>query len=477
MARDTQTAAQAANTPGGRPRILRIGVVLGGRIVEEQLIRDRRRPVTIGQSAKNTVSIPAPELPRSWTLFQEIGGRYVLNATEAMDGRVAEGTNVQTLAQLKSSGAAQKINGGWQIPLPETARGKVVLGEMTLLFQFVAAPPIRPKPQLPRSVRGRLLDRIDPWMAVILLVSFMAHTGFGLYLYYADMPAPPQPDEVPDRFAKGILERPIVLEKKKVEATSASSTVAEAPSEGIEEAPQKKEDGGGGGDRKKEPKEEPGGGGGPPDQAAVAQKVGNTALFKVLGAKTQGGSGRFVDVTGGKNTTGDLDKGLANVGRSGASLGLPGDGAGGLGGGTRGGGTGEIGTGKHVGVSGPSGAGAGAGRKIEEEIRVDVSTGRIEDIEAGGLDPNKVAATIKSRYAGGVRQCYQRALKSNPKLQGKLVVGFTVGPAGNVTKVEVRGFDAEVDDCVAQQARRWRFDKPEDGTAEFEFPFILRPGN
>src|SRR5438105_9185868 len=88
---------------GPRPKILRIGVILGGKIVEERLIRTRET-VTIGQSAKNTFAIPAPELPRSWQLFKLVGTKYVLNVNESMDGRLSDGGNVLALAQMKAGG-------------------------------------------------------------------------------------------------------------------------------------------------------------------------------------------------------------------------------------------------------------------------------------------------------------------------------------------------------------------------------------
>ena len=72
--------ATASNAHGPRPRILRIGVLLGGKIVEERLIRDRG-DVTVGQSSKNTFSVPLEGLPREWTLFKAHEGRYTLDFT------------------------------------------------------------------------------------------------------------------------------------------------------------------------------------------------------------------------------------------------------------------------------------------------------------------------------------------------------------------------------------------------------------
>src|SRR6185295_12560448 len=105
MAQRPMTPAQQPQGP--RPKILRIGVILGGKIVEERLIRNREN-VTLGQSAKNTFAIPAAELPKSWTLFQLVQNRYVLNLAEGMDGRLSDGGQVQTLGQLKQAGQARQ---------------------------------------------------------------------------------------------------------------------------------------------------------------------------------------------------------------------------------------------------------------------------------------------------------------------------------------------------------------------------------
>ena len=456
-------AAQPLQSQGPRPKILRIGVILGGKIVEERLIRNRES-VTIGQSARNTFAIPAPELPKSWTLFQLVGGRYMLNVAEGMDGRLSDGAQVLALAALKSSGQAQRVGTGWQVPLSDNARGKVVLGDLTLLFQFVMAPPLQPRPQLPHSVRGSLADRIDPYMAIVLVLSFMMHGGLGLYVYQMDVPKPPPIDEIPDRFAQGLMKPIVKPQPKKVDAQGAGDVVAKedpGPKAGDDKDKGKPKD-------KKPP--------GPPDAAAVSQQVQNSAVLKVLGAKTATGSGRFVDVTGGKDAGGSLDKGLANVGKSGTGIAVAGAGSG-IGGGTRGPATGVIGTGTYTGVSGPTGPGNVGGTHVDTGPKGNVSAGRLSDIDSGGLDPGKVAGAIKGRYLSGVKQCYERALKANPSLSGTARIGFVVGPAGTVTKVNVDFPDNEVATCIAGRARSWRFDKPEQGSAEFEVPVVLRPGN
>src|SRR5947209_430270 len=75
------------------PKILRIGIIQGARIVEERLVR-KRQDVTIGQSTKNMFVIPTEALPKSFTLFEVIGPGYALNFSDGTDGRVSLGDQV-----------------------------------------------------------------------------------------------------------------------------------------------------------------------------------------------------------------------------------------------------------------------------------------------------------------------------------------------------------------------------------------------
>src|SRR5262245_49920987 len=88
-------------------KVLRIGVIQGGKIIEERLLK-RREPVTIGQGAKNTIVIPVSNLPQSFTLFDLKGGQYSLGFSEQMDGRVSLSESAAVdFAALKSSGQAK----------------------------------------------------------------------------------------------------------------------------------------------------------------------------------------------------------------------------------------------------------------------------------------------------------------------------------------------------------------------------------
>ena len=106
----TQAAVRGASPQSGvapKIKILRIGIIQGGRIVEERLVR-KRENITIGQSAKNLFVVPSEALPRQWLLFEISGSHYVAHFSDGMDARIAVGNEIISLSQLRQTGKIQK---------------------------------------------------------------------------------------------------------------------------------------------------------------------------------------------------------------------------------------------------------------------------------------------------------------------------------------------------------------------------------
>src|SRR5450755_583657 len=135
------TAVMRAVAQQAGPKVLRIGLVQSGRVIEERIIKQRTH-VTIGQSEKAMFVVPTPNVPAQFKLFELIGNDYYLNFLDGMTGRVALQTGISDLGALR--GQARRVGPAYQVRLTEDARGKVVLGETTFLFQFVAPPPPAP---------------------------------------------------------------------------------------------------------------------------------------------------------------------------------------------------------------------------------------------------------------------------------------------------------------------------------------------
>jgi len=171
------TAVMRAMPQVTGPKVLRIGLVQGGKVIEERVIKQRSH-VTIGPSEKSMFVIPSKNLPANFRLFELVGGDYYLNFLDGMAGRVALKTGISDLQALKAQARRLPVGNAqmYQIQLSEEARGKVVVGETTFLFQFVAPPPVQPKPQLPVSVKAGLASEID-WTTTIIAAFFSSSTS------------------------------------------------------------------------------------------------------------------------------------------------------------------------------------------------------------------------------------------------------------------------------------------------------------
>lgn len=91
------------------------------------------------------------------------------------------------------------------------------------------------------------------------------------------------------------------------------------------------------------------------------------------------------------------------------------------------------------------------------------------------LSQKQLLDTIK-RNQPKVRACYERGLKSNNTLAGKLVLAWTVGADGRVRAVETISDSVrhgEVVRCIRKTVGTWVFPRAES-PSEVEYPFVLK---
>jgi TonB family protein len=457
----------AARTPqAGNPqsatakvRVLRIGIVQGGRIIEERLIRSRSN-ISIGWSSKATFAVPSEALPKQWMLFELTPKGYVARFADAMDARIAVGNEVIALAQLKQAGRIRRQGNAWLLLLDERSRGKINIGDLTILFQFVTPPPLQPRPRLPASVRGSWTTGLDWAFTLIGGASFLVHLVFVLYLRNVDWPRKPDIEEIPDRFVQMVVKakppeapKPTATEDKtedtKVEkAVASTSSAKKAPKPEISAEEKARIDA--------------------ERRARLAEQVRNTGILKLLGAKADG-SGSIADVLGKGDVDRDQEKAFQGVGgltvaTSDASL--------------RGVKSGTGGSGKVADIGSLRGAGTIAGGNTgagATEKRVSGVVKSEAPAVDGELDPALVSKEVRARI-GAVKACYERALKRNPNLSGKVKVRWTITAAGTVSGVDIADDsmgDSEVSSCIKQLVARWRFPAPSGGSVEVEFPFVF----
>jgi len=189
-------------------KILRIGIIQSGRIVEERLI-PAETSVTVGDHPKSMVVISGADLPnKKFELLAAKGSNYTLQFTDKMHGKVARKGEIHTLASLSSKGPAKKKGAWYSLPLSDDNRGKVYVGDYTVLFQFVTPPP-QPARQRRSDFRALRWEEIDWLFLAILLVSALLHTATVIWIESQPPPKKFSLDDLPDRFVKLVLDEEV----------------------------------------------------------------------------------------------------------------------------------------------------------------------------------------------------------------------------------------------------------------------------
>ena len=165
-----------------------------------------------------------------------------------------------------------------------------------------------------------------------------------------------------------------------------------------------------------------------------------------LGAKqrrrSSGSSGRSLGSLGAKRTK---RRGVGGLGVKGAA---------------RGGG-GGTGFGR---VGGVGGGGTGAER-ASKETSDSASVAPGQPTVEGALSKSVIRRVV-GQHRREIRHCYERALKRDPSLEGRVEVQFTISPSGTVVAALVQKTtldDTSTEACVNRMIRRWSFPNPKGG--------------
>jgi|GEM_PF-1506328 len=116
------------------------------------------------------------------------------------------------------------------------------------------------------------------------------------------------------------------------------------------------------------------------------------------------------------------------------------------------------------------------GSQLEEaQIRALIAA---QNDPRGHLDPEQIAPVVRAGL-DALRRCYERGLKRDPGLIGKLVLSIRVAPDGHVARAELGEgggprLPLDVEGCLQGEARRWLFPKPTGGSVMFEVPLNLK---
>lgn len=438
-------------------KVLRIGVVQDGKVVHERLIKPGQS-VTVGESPRNTFVFPNASLPKKFTLFQARGGKYSLNIVEAMSGKLALESGVADISTVGKSDAVTKKGGTAILPLSDSARGKVVIGDITVLFQFVPAPPESARMLNRQDFRPMLLDEDDPVFIGTLSVFMAMAAVLMIYVWNTEPTETTSLEEIPDRFVE-IIQPPDRDDEPEVEEQKLETIESKEVEKEEEKVEEKKPE------KKPETAQEK-------EAKAAAEKAKkrddmmkkSKLLAALIGTRGDTKSNGMVEdlFADSDASIGSIQDALRNV-----------DGI-------------EIATSDNLGVK-KGGSGSRSDAKIGDlarggggsaEVGAGPATKVVGKASLGAIDAgsSEHAGSIKSVVAkkkGQVQYCYEQRLKENPNIGGRLAISVEI-VGGRVTSVRIdeNGTgDKAIESCVKGKVRRWRFGT--EVTESIFLPFAL----
>jgi len=429
---------RAVVIPAG-PRLLRLGILRGGRVVEERLVKDLG-DVTVGREESCTIA--ASCAPHG--LFTRIDGRYELGLGPGMTAKVGLASGVR------------EATAGEHVPLDDDARGRVSLpGGDVVLFQIVVAPVPSPRPVLPLAVRSG--EGIDWSLTVLVALSFLLHFGFvgALYSDWADARVQDAPS------VAGLVDMAkLAPVNVPVEAHEAeTSPVAEAPKDSARPREASKSASHGG------PGKSHAGPSGPSAKEAGMVASAERMAMDVLGTLGREGTASDRALKRGSDIP-PVD--LSAEAQKDTSVGPSGPLA------TRS--TGPVGPGRSSDLSTLGNTRAEPGHDKAGPMRE--TQGPVLDTRVGtaGLtvpvsDADRVVASLRPRF----RRCYEQGLANEPGMSGRAALTAKIGPNGEVTAVEVSvtGLSSAVGACLARTLRSAQFAAPGGTGSTLSVPVTL----
>lgn len=449
-------------------KVLRVGVVYNGKILDEQIFR-KPETVFVGESERSHFVVPSSSLPNKFPVFYFKSGRYELVVMENMTGKVFLKGKVIEIENVIKKGMLKKRGGVYILPLSQDSRGKVMVGNAIVLFQFITPPPKPPKLKLPKSIRGSWTQRLDwPFISILLVSLIGGYLFFGLYL-----PGVPIPEvniaNIPNRFAELIVPKADDLkmfeeedEKSLVDEGTATATAEKKQEEKKSAREDKKSD--------------------KPRDAATIQKeesirrqemkakVAGKGLLRIIGSAGEGdGSGVISDVLGDGAKDRDIDTALAGVKQIGVATSSTDR--------SRKGDIDATETAKIEKLDVKESKGIGVSAKKERAV---VAKASIQAPEIDGAVDSSSISQVVRRNQAAIRRCYERELNANPNLKGKVSVTIIINERGRIQMADISEDtvgDAAVRKCILGVVNRWRFPKPDGGPASVTIPFVFSSSN
>ena len=469
-----------------------ISLFRGGRQLSKAIVKGRS--LCVGADWKCDLTDPHSQM-ENLVLVRKTFTGYQLRLPVDSIGTFRKAGSSLDLDQLVAWGFASRRSGWYLIPLNKDMSGEFSLHGASFRLTFAEQSRIMALSEtpvtgiLPIRYRFGVPDRNDMVFMVILLLIFVLQILTVRSLSNYPIPEITSIKELPRRISRLILEpvapppvsrivKPVspdtegeatgpVKEPVPVEEPSVAEQAPPLPKETLA-APT--------------PLEEPTPGVG---REAIRRQVSKIGVLGVLTGKgTAGRTSKKSPVTAlqlDEDLQKDLDQVLNNI--SNISIADAGPGAGSGTGDQEGSGTGLI---EIEGILDDKGVGdqiqiSRLGEASEATESIGTSPGYVEEIiqpELRDERSSRVISRVVGSHTGAIRYAYNRELRKNPALRGKIVLTFTISPAGSVTECTVEESEMDwppLEDSLVRMVLGWKFPEIPEGTVTVSYPLVFFP--
>lgn len=447
--------------PTETEKVLQVALLWGDTLINVQHFGEGV-PVTVGENATARFNVFSPGVGDLFTLAQGKGSGAIVNVpSEAGVVVSTKGDSHKSKEQLKGEGKLKAADGGVRADAVEIGlhdRAQVSFEQVAFIVRYV-----RPS----AAVTLNTLDEHDFTFFKITSICVMAFIALVAAMIITPLGEGGQGDDIfgnPSKYVKMVVKPEKKQEVKKFQDKS-----------GVQEGEKAKEkEGKFGKQDAKKPEADPSKKGAPVVDVNKREED-RKKVSSLMAGMFAGGASSNVFGPGGLGT--GINNALGGL-QGGAGVGDA-QGVGGLG--SRGAGSGGGGNGLGLGGLGTKGGGRGAGGYGSIDLGGKGKSGtRIvpgKTTVVGGLDKDVIMKVIK-RHQNEIKFCYEQELQKNPALAGKVAVAWTIDPAGAVSEATVSESsisNANVESCIVQRIRRWKFPEPDGGgIVNVTFPWIFK---
>jgi len=427
-------------------KVLRLVAVVDEK-VSEDLHQTKAEGVSVGTSHNADVVVFGKNAPPKHQLFDVRQGAYFLDLPPQARGKVRVGKKAVSVKKLR---ARYGKGNTCRIKLDARAKGKLRIGQTTLVFQFGKPKPIPPKLPFPAIFKASVFAMVG----ALFVYSQLAAAGIlGPFFVWANFAEIPEKDEmdIEERFLVAVGRKPAEDKKDEEpeEEEEMDDELAEEDEDLVEVKDKPKPD------VTKKLSEKP-----QKFSKAAVKQARSVGVARVLGTYGGDGPGTVFDVIQStENRLGDLAAaGMTTTVEANGPLGdlapIGGDGI-------------DL----HGQLTQTKGFDTGDGPAVDAGVkkRERKIKGRAKakgTSAAGGGDKKAIKATIKHRTSA-LQHCYNKALRTQPDLSGKMSFAIVINVMGSVTSVVVEEDtlgNAGVKACTKAKIKGWRF--PMNGAEE-----------